>query len=224
MTLATWTSVPGGDDGGTVDACAEIAHDLRQPIVTIRALVASLRAAEVSPDAFRWHLDSIDGQLEHLGELTSALLFASVPDPDVAPASGLAEEVPFVEATSLVADVVRVFAVTWPGHLTTFFGEQAIVPSPAHMFRRSVRNVLDNAARAAGTAGAIQVSVTTSPTGISIAVEDDGPGFGTLPAQHSIGLKIVDRTVSEAGGRLEITTSEALGGARVSLAFPRLAG
>jgi signal transduction histidine kinase len=88
------------------------------------------------------------------------------------------------------------------------------------MFRRSVRNVLDNAARAAGKHGAIVVSVVPSLTGTSIIIEDNGPGFGTIPAQHSIGLKIVHRTVSEAGGRLEITTSELLGGACVEMFLP----
>ena len=215
MSVPLWTNTK--DRGGAaIDPLAEIAHDLRQPLATIRALVASLKAAEVSPDALRWHLDNMEEQVDHLGDLVRALLAILVADPD----GDVVEDVRCVEANSSVAAVVQCFAVTWPGRITTAFGEEAVVPAPPEMFRRSLRNVLDNAARAAGKNGAILVSVIPSRMGTSIAIEDDGPGFGAIPAQHSIGLKIVDRTLSEAGGSLEITTSEALGGARVALSFP----
>jgi two-component sensor histidine kinase len=66
----------------------------------------------------------------------------------------------------------------------------------------------------------ILISVNNSDLGTSIAVEDDGPGFGAIPAQNSIGLKVVGKALSKAGGRLEVSTSETLGGARVELLFP----
>jgi signal transduction histidine kinase len=215
MSLPLWTR-GNGDGSGAIDPLAEIAHDLRQPIATIRALVGSLKAAEVSPAALRWHLDNMEDQVDDLGDLVHALLETLVADPD----DDAREDVRRVEVNSSVAEVVQCFAVTWPGCITTAFGEEATLPAPPQMFRRSVRNVLDNAARAAGKNGAILVSVASSLTGTKIAIEDDGPGFGALSVQHSIGLKIVDRTMSEAGGSLEITTSEELGGACVALFFP----
>ena len=215
MSLPRWTNTDH-HGGGAIDRLAEIAHDLRQPLATIRALVASLKSAEVSPEGLRWHLDNMEEQVDQLGDFVRALLATVVADPDVA----AVEDVRCVEANSSVAAVVRCFAVTWPGRITTAFGEEAVVTAPPEMLRRSVRNVLDNAARAAGKDGAILVSVMPSRMGTSIAIEDDGPGFGAVPAQHSIGLKIVDRTLSEAGGSLEITTSDALGGACVALSFP----
>ena len=215
MSPPLWTST-NGNGTATIDPLAEIAHDLRQPIATLRALVASLQAVEVSPDALRWHLDNMEEQVDHLGDLVRASLRILVPEP----AGEAVQDVRSVEVNSSVAATVRCFAVTWPGKVATCFGGTAVVAAPPEMFRRSVRNVLDNAARAAGKHGAIVVSVVSSPMGTSIRIEDDGPGFGTIPAQHSIGLKIVHRTMSEAGGRLEITTSELLGGACVELFFP----
>jgi signal transduction histidine kinase len=215
MSLPLWQRT-NGDGWGAIDPLAEITHDLRQPIATIRALVGSLKAAEASPAVLRWHLDNMEDQVDELGDLVLALLETLVADPN----TDAREDIPLVEVNSSVAEVVQCFAVTWPGNITTAFGEEAILPTPPQMLRRSVRNVLDNAARAAGKNGAILVSVDSSLLGTSIAIEDDGPGFGALPVEHSIGLKIVDRTVSEAGGSLEITTSEELGGARVALFFP----
>ncbi|MEP6665160.1 MAG: HAMP domain-containing sensor histidine kinase [Nocardioidaceae bacterium] len=215
MGVTAWTGTNIGS-GPVIDSLAEIAHDLRQPISTIRALVGSLRATEVHPEGLRWHLDSMEAEVAHLADLVKALLGVLVDEPDAGVAAGNGA----VEVNSSVAAVVRCFAVTWPGSVTTAFGEDADVAAPPEMFRRSLRNVLDNAARAAGKNGAILVSVITSRVGASIVVEDDGPGFGAIPTQHSIGLKIVDRTLSEAGGSLEITTSDTLGGARVALMFP----
>jgi signal transduction histidine kinase len=198
------------------DSVAELAHDLRQPLATIRALVASLKATEASPDVLRWHVENIEEQLEDLGYFVHALLAMLVG----VPGTNTAETGRCVEANSSLAAVVQSFAVTWPGRISTAVGETTVVPVPPDKLRRAVRNVLDNAARAAGENGSILVSVTSSVLGTCIAVEDDGPGFGALPTQHSIGLRIVERTLSEAGGSLEVTTSEVLGGARVSLYFP----
>jgi K+-sensing histidine kinase KdpD len=57
-------------------------HDLRQPLATIRALVASLKSAEVSPEALRWHLDNMEEQVDRLGDFVCALLATVVAEPD----------------------------------------------------------------------------------------------------------------------------------------------
>jgi hypothetical protein len=48
--LMSLLMTPGSDNGrGGVDPLAAIAHDLRQPIATLRALVGALKASDVSP-------------------------------------------------------------------------------------------------------------------------------------------------------------------------------
>jgi K+-sensing histidine kinase KdpD len=215
MSAALWTDT--SEVGRrAIDPLVEIAHDLRQPLATIRALIESLNVAEFSPDVVRWHLDNMKEQVDQLGDYVQAFLAGMVADPG----ADAVEDIRCVGANGSVAAAVQSFAVTWPGHITTSFGEEALVPAPPELLRRSVRNVLDNAARAAGKNGAILVTVINSLMGTSIAIEDNGPGFGAIAAQHSIGLKVVDRTLSAVGGALEITTSEALGGARVAMTFP----
>jgi signal transduction histidine kinase len=210
-----------GDEAGsreTQDRVAEIVHDLRQPISTIRALVGSLRASESLTENMRWHLDHIEEQADELGGLVRALL------PAVAGAR-LTLDAPgdrvCVEARSAVAAVVRSFAPTWSGQLRMSFTEPSVVAASPDLLRRAVRNVLDNAGRAAGPEGHISVSVVPAAAGTSIVVEDDGLGFGSVAPQHSLGLRIVERILSEGSGSLEIGTSAALGGARVALILPR---
>jgi two-component system sensor histidine kinase RstB len=214
MSLPTTSDSDNGWSG--VDPLAAIAHDLRQPIATLRALVGTLKASDVTLDDLHWHLERMDSQIDDLGDLVRCLAGLLAADSDL---DGVEDPRP-VPANDSVAEVTRSFAVTWPGQVVTAFGHDALLQAPPQMLRRSVRNLLDNAGRAAGTDGMILISVNNSDLGTSIAVDDDGPGFGAIPAQNSIGLKVVGKTLSKAGGRLEVSTSETLGGARVELLFP----
>jgi signal transduction histidine kinase len=78
---------------------------------------------------------------------------------------------------------------------------------------RAVRNVVDNAVRAAGPHGIVQVRVTSADGWTVIQVDDDGPGFGAGPGgSGSLGLGIVRDFTAEYGGSLEIRRAELGGG------------
>lgn len=85
--------------------------------------------------------------------------------------------------------------------------------------RRSVRNLIDNAVRAAGPTGQVEVRVGHTPGIIVVEVSDDGPGFGRVPAQQGLGLLTVRRFATSVGGSLTVGRSE-LGGAMVRLNVP----
>jgi signal transduction histidine kinase len=86
--------------------------------------------------------------------------------------------------------------------------------------RRVVRNLMDNAARAAGPGGVVELSVTNARKGLVLTVDDSGPGFGHGPhGLASLGLQIVTRLVGDSGGRVTCGASH-LGGARVQISLP----
>jgi signal transduction histidine kinase len=83
---------------------------------------------------------------------------------------------------------------------------------------RALRNVLDNACRAA--TGVVDTCVSQDQGWIVIQVDDDGPGFGAGSGRlGSLGLGIVHDLVSGYGGSLEIRHRE-LGGTRVRILLP----
>lgn len=84
---------------------------------------------------------------------------------------------------------------------------------------RAVRNLLDNAVRAAGADGAVEVRVRARGAGVQIEVADSGPGFGRIPQVHGLGLGTVRQVVAQLGGQLVIG-EDRLGGARLTVHLP----
>jgi signal transduction histidine kinase len=86
---------------------------------------------------------------------------------------------------------------------------------------RAVSSVLDNAVRAAGPGGHVDVEVTHTTNEIIIKVIDDGPGLGHVPTENSLGLTITRALVCACRGGFELKSGIA-GGAVARIAVPRL--
>jgi C4-dicarboxylate-specific signal transduction histidine kinase len=80
--------------------------------------------------------------------------------------------------------------------------------------RRSVRNLIENAARAVGPGGRLEVRVIRRRDEVVLEVADSGPGFGGVARQEGLGLETVEQFVKRNAGILFMGTSE-LGGALV---------
>lgn len=89
---------------------------------------------------------------------------------------------------------------------------------------RAMRNVLDNAVRAAGPNGVVNVRIFAEHGWITMQIDDNGPGFGAgIGTGSALGLDIVAQFVSAAGGQLEITRGF-LGGCCVKMQIPESPG
>lgn len=86
--------------------------------------------------------------------------------------------------------------------------------------RRSVQNLVDNAVRAAGPDGHVELRVLQRGGSVAIEVADDGPGFGRIPRQQGLGLQTVRRFAEQHDGQVVVGRSE-LGGALVGMRIPR---
>lgn len=86
-----------------------------------------------------------------------------------------------------------------------------------------LNNAVQNAARHARSR--IRLSAALADEGLAIRVEDDGPGFASLPPAGGTGLKLAAALARlhcghQRHGRLQLTNGGPLGGARFELWLP----
>jgi signal transduction histidine kinase len=139
------------------------------------------------------------------------------------------------------AGFLRELAASAPGGAE--LGELAAgeVEADPDLVARVVRNLLENARRAAGAGGRVALSSAASGERLTISVDDDGPGIPAAERERvfdrfyrsdlardrasggsGLGLAIARAIVAGHGGRIWVEDS-ALGGARMSVELPGFA-
>jgi signal transduction histidine kinase len=155
------------------DTIRALLHDLRGPV----AAIANLAGLPGEPPERRMQA------IEHQAAWLHSLI-------EVALADGGHDDLDIVEATEAAeraADIVRPLT---GAQLTVHASARPAVWARPVALGRALACVLDNAGRAAGPAGHIEVHVDAdlaTNTGV-IRVVDDGPGPGRIAAQTSLGL------------------------------------
>jgi signal transduction histidine kinase len=217
--LNTTARVTGARAGGRAadqppqDTLRGVVHDLRQPVASIRALVASCRATLDDGRRPDEALRRIDDQVQHLLELVASVLDDGSPSGGGASPASVAASIE--EAVAYVRTVHRVDA-----RVVRTMGGGVRAGTSEVTLRRALMNVLDNAARAAGTEGSVVVSTRRLQGEIHVRVDDSGPGFGGLAAEHQVGLRSAAHQLSREGGRIDVSSSRRLGGASVTIVVP----
>lgn len=202
---------------------ADLSHGLRTPLTALRLDVEALPASRE-----RARL------LADLGALDAAI--SQVIDDARAPLrSGAGEGADLTEVVTsrtafwsgLADDEGRAVTVDLPDHPVR-------TPLPASDARTVLDVLFDNAFRHTPTGTPVRIEVTEEGEEVLLTVADDGPGFpegvdvmdrGRSGGGGSgLGLDIVRRAVTRAGGRVELDRTHADGGARVRCVLPRVGG
>jgi signal transduction histidine kinase len=214
---------------------ADASHELRTPLSVIEAEVGLALSSPRDAGQYRDTLERVgreSGRLRHLVEdLLWLARFDSEPPP---PGDEPVDLVPIAEGC---ADRFATFAEAKGVTLVvTQEGEsQAWISAPPDWVDRLVGVLMDNACRYAGLAGTVRIVVKAHGTGVSLAVEDSGPGiplderpllfdrFHRTTDQGpgaGLGLAIADSVVHATGGRWHVGDS-VLGGARLEVSWHR---
>lgn len=178
-------------------------HDLRQPLMITALLLDALVASTEMDAGARRRVADIQDQVVWMQDLLRM-------QDDEAP-------VGVVDLGETVAGHCT------PGANACDVGFVQVAPAPVLVdpleLGRVARNLLDNATRAVGDDGRVQVTVSRTSQVAVLDVGDSGPGFGRIAHQHGHGLASARQFAARHGGRLGVGTS-ALGGAAVTLHLP----
>ncbi len=124
---------------------------------------------------------------------------------------------------SLAGQVTQLAGVAHEAAVTLRPGPEVQVLASPVLLWRVLTNVVDNAARAAGAGGQVEITVARldgAPPRALLEVLDNGPGFGHgPPGAASLGLGVVTSLLESCGGSMEVE-APAGGGALVRLVIP----
>jgi signal transduction histidine kinase len=194
-------------------------HDLGHQMTTLSYLVEAVRGGTGLPGDADFRLELLSLEMSRVLDIIGREL----------PGRAEADAAGPVGLRSLAEQVVQLARAAHETAVTLRPGpEVTVVASPALLWR-VLTNVVDNAARAAGAAGHVEVVVSRLAAGPSagraaVDVIDDGPGFGHgPPGAASLGLGVVTSLLESCGGAMEVHPARA-GGAHVRIMVPLTAG
>lgn len=189
---------------------ATVAHDLRQYLAAGLLLTEDHRGDGAGSPRSR--LATVHGLLLSMRDLVAAEL--DDPGGGDAPPPRCP-----VDVGALAAECLRVAEATHGCAVRLTCRQEPVVHLDGVALRRAVMNVVDNAGRAAGDRGTVEVTVDAHGDCVVVTVADDGLGFGRIEPRSGHGLGIVDRSLHRCGGWLEVASAPGVG-TQVSLSVP----
>jgi signal transduction histidine kinase len=196
-------------DNRDLRALRGLLHDLGHEVTTLSYLVEAVRGDTSLPGGSAYRLELVSVEMSRLSDLIQQGLHGDV--------TGGAAEV--ISVRDLAAQLTRLAELAYPADVTLLPGADVTVTIDPLLLWRVLSNVVDNAARAAGTGGRVTVAVRQDGTPL-VDVTDDGPGFGLGPkGTASLGLGVVRSLLEACGGSLAVGSPPG-GGTTVQVTLP----
>jgi signal transduction histidine kinase len=200
-----------------------VAHELRNPLTSIKLLVQSARREDESGGLTREDLDIVHGEIARMERTMNAfLLFARPPRPRFAEC----------ELQPVLRRTLELVETRARQHLDTP-GAPLLVSADCELLQQLFLNLALNALDALPRGGRVVLTARAAGGNIEVAVVDNGPGIDaavmprlfepfvtTKDTGMGLGLGISRRIAREHGGDLRAENLPG-GGARFALTLPR---
>lgn len=186
-------------------------HDLGHQMMTLSLLAESVRDDNALSTHSRQRMDLVMQEMFRIVDIIS----------DSAAPSGLNSLDPPgpVDVRQLANDVANLADVASDASVTVRPGPAAIVTAGSTLLWRVLANLVDNAVRATGPGGRVELTISQAQDTV-VEVADDGPGFGPGGGAAGLGLIVVGQLLDAVHGRLEFADRPGTG-ARVLVYLPR---
>jgi len=216
---------------------ADAAHELRSPLAALKLQILSLERAQ--DDAARAvAVGRLTAGIERATRLVEQLLVLARQEASDANEVKLAP----VALADLVKRTLGDMAGTAAARqidLGLHHADDVNVAGQPDALVILLRNLVDNAIKYTPAGGTVDMEVRRSAAGVTLAVEDSGPGispeerervfsrFYRVPGSEAggsgLGLAIIKSIAERHGAALTLESSERLGGLRVRVDFPAIA-
>jgi signal transduction histidine kinase len=218
---------PAADDPLPTAACsgdsvAALAHELRNPLAAVKALVQLVLRGEDDVRT-RGRLDVVLTEVQRMESLLRAPAAGEPPAVDVVDPGALVDDVIAVlEARAAAAEVALVRSRR---------GDPASIAGDGPRLKAALLNLVGNAVEATPAGGRVELEITAGDGRVDIEVRDTGAGiaaddlarigtpfFSRRAGGTGLGVLIARATIEQHGGRLDYRSQLGAGTtARVSL-------
>lgn len=186
---------------------SSLAHEVNNPLGGLLNAADTARTYADRPEVVRQSADLMLRGLNHLREVTRAILDQNRLDRAGQPLS--VEDFEDLRLLFEPETQQRGQRLIWE----VAARPEAMAPLPAAPVRQVALNLLLNAGAAAGSGGQVGLAVTQGAGGLSLAIRDSGPGLSDadlqrlmgadpLPPGGGVGLRLVRDLVAGLGGRI----------------------
>jgi two-component system sensor histidine kinase ChvG len=220
---------------------ADVAHELKNPLTSLKSAVDMLTRAE-TPEARERLMGVVRNDVKRIDRLITDISDASRLDAELS-----REHAEPVDLAHLLETVVEVYRFTEISRGVTIALENSLPPRATVIARderlgQVLRNLIDNAVSFSPAGGTVLISARAEANIAILYIEDDGPGippenletifnrfYTERPAEHGfgknsgLGLSIVRQIVTGLGGRV-FAENRAKGGARFVVELPLARG
>ncbi len=220
---------------------ADVAHELKNPLTSLKSAVDMLTRAE-TPEARERLMGVVRNDVKRIDRLITDISDASRLDAELSRESSEP-----VDLAHLLETVVEVYRFTEISRGVTIALENALPPRATVIGRderlgQVLRNLIDNAVSFSPAGGEVLISARAQANIAIISVEDEGPGippdnletifkrfYTERPPDHGfgknsgLGLSIVRQIVTGLGGRV-FSENRQKGGARFVVELPLARG
>ncbi|MEW6755350.1 MAG: ATP-binding protein [Candidatus Latescibacterota bacterium] len=195
-----------------------VAHEIRNPLGGIE-LYAGLIAAQLpEEDARKRHIQKVIEEVRTLHQVLSEFLHFARPapaNPVATPVERLVDDALFLLAPEMDQVRVQFRRDVAPGLEAWVDGEQV---------KRALFNLMKNGVQAMRGGGVLEVRAREAGPEVEIEIQDSGTGmapqvrarlfepfFTTKEKGSGLGLAVVQKTLAENGGRIEMESEEGVG-------------
>jgi signal transduction histidine kinase len=199
MFLGRQVSDPLAPSGASEPELAGLLHDLGHQLMTVSLLADSLQTEQALPAEAR-------RQAELIGQETERAM-GMVADHRPPVRSATPADPQLIDVRELASQVTGLARLAFVATVRLQPGPPAWVQVNPRLSWRILWNLIENAAKAAGPDGTVEVSISRGD-GTTVEISDNGPGYGNAPpGTTGLGLSVVQQLLAATGGQLSITSA-----------------
>ncbi len=207
---------------------AKVAHELKNPLAGIKALIQLVRGSELSAKADE-RLGVAAAEVDRMDGIVRDYLAFTRPLADL--------ECAEVDVRAIADDVASVLAGRAEvGGLALTVSGAGVITADRRRLREAIYNLTDNAVAATPRGGAVAITVASEAATIRITIDDTGAGIDAVIAAHpgtpfvttkvlgtGLGLTIARAAAVQHGGSLTLAARPG-GGTRATVVVPTRRG